>query len=140
MCAGNAASFTVITCEFARLPGGEWQMGTLAAAATRGMVAVAANTNNAAHIVRVFGSQHRGSLLMSGAFLVMEWMESVRLAARSPAAICRPRHGVGAIACDERRSLTRAQARARPCPAIADAAVDERARFHQERVSGGLSS
>jgi len=55
-CAGNAASPTVITCAFAELPGGTWQTGALVAAAARGMVAVAANTNNAAHIVRIVGS------------------------------------------------------------------------------------
>ena len=59
-CAGSAASPTVITCAFAELPGGRWQTGTLVAAATRGMVAVAANTKNAAHMVRVLSNECRG--------------------------------------------------------------------------------
>ena len=59
-CAGIDASPTVITCAFAELPGGTWQIGALVAAATRGMVAVAANTKNAAHIVRVLSNECRG--------------------------------------------------------------------------------
>src|SRR3954471_5593761 len=68
MCAGIAFSLTVISCAFVGLPGGRWQI-CMFAAATRGMDAVAANTKNAAHIVRVLGSRYRGSVLMSGAFL-----------------------------------------------------------------------
>jgi len=59
-CAGIDASPTVITCAFAELPGGTWQIGALVAAATRGMVAVAANTKNAAHMVRVLSNEFWG--------------------------------------------------------------------------------
>src|SRR5439155_8115251 len=65
-CAGTEASPTVIRCAFAGLPGGTWQMLALVAAATWGMRAIAANTKNAAHIVRVFGSGSRGFIVMSG--------------------------------------------------------------------------
>ena len=73
MCAGQAASGMVITCAFAWLPGGVWHQGRLVAAATRGMVAVAANTKNAAHIVRILGSGCRQSTLMSR---VLSWESS----------------------------------------------------------------
>ena len=74
-CAGTAFSPTVIKCAFASLPGGEWQMVAFVAAATWGMRATAANTKNAAHIVRVLSNECRGSMLMSGAFLVIEWIQ-----------------------------------------------------------------
>src|SRR6266550_6738888 len=56
-CAGIAFSPTIISCAFAVLPGGRWQTVTFAAAATWGMRAIAANTRNAAHIVRVLDRQ-----------------------------------------------------------------------------------
>src|SRR5207248_6134212 len=114
-CAGTADSPTVITCAFAGLPGGLWQTGTLIAAATRGMAAMAANTNNAAHIVRVFGSGCRGSIVMSGLLGDPVGTAAVRLAARSREAICRPHHGVGAIARSTSAHRWGAQARALPC-------------------------
>jgi len=60
MCAGQAASGMFITCAFAWLPGGVWHQGRVVAAATRGMVAVAANTKNAAHMVRVLSNEFWG--------------------------------------------------------------------------------
>ena len=59
-CAGTAFSLTVIKCAFASLPGGAWQMVAFVAAATWGMRAIAANTKNAAHIVRVLSNEYRG--------------------------------------------------------------------------------
>src|SRR5881398_2519215 len=59
-CAGTAFSLTVIRCAFAALPGGPWQMVVFVAAATWGMRAIAANTKNAAHIVRVLINGCRG--------------------------------------------------------------------------------
>ena len=59
-CAGTAFSLTVIRCAFATLPGGVWQMVVFVAAATWGMRAIAANTKNAAHIVRVLSDERRG--------------------------------------------------------------------------------
>src|SRR5438874_12907507 len=68
-CAGSALMLTLIVCAFAGLPGGRWQMVTVSSAATWGMAAMAANTKNATHIVRVLGSGCRGSMLISGTFL-----------------------------------------------------------------------
>ena len=59
MCAGIDCSLTLISCAFVGLPGGRWQI-CMFAAATRGMRAVAANTKNAAHIVRVLSNECRG--------------------------------------------------------------------------------
>jgi len=107
-CAGSDASPTVITCAFAELPGGTWQMGTLVAAATRGMAAVAANTKNAEHIVRVLGSGCRQSTLMSR---VLSWESSaceqpLRFAAIALPPVRRPAEAVG-------KSRRKGRARAR---------------------------
>jgi len=59
-CAGTAFSLTVITCALNSLPGGAWQMVAFVAAATCGMRAIAANTKNAADIVRVLSNDWGG--------------------------------------------------------------------------------